>query len=971
MKKALCMILACALTMTTLQAQENDSKKIEKLEKKLNDYFASYKAQDTKLERQPRMTSYKLNDNVDSLTIYADGIFAQQDFSPKIVEKIYKKVLKAIPSPYDKYNVKIITNGMAIEELIPNRLAEVSDESRSWGKIEYKGKPWVENKSKPNTITHGLQNRHVSLWASHGRYYDANKKTWKWQRPNLFCTTEDLFTQTIVVPYLIPMLENAGAVVFTPRERDWQKNEVIVDNDGSLNQSTYMEIKQGKAWSTTSVKGFAQHRGSYADGENPFEKGTARMTSTNKNGTHQIIWQPNIPKEGKYAVYVSYQTLPNSIDDAQYIVRHKGQETTFHVNQTMGGGTWVYLGTFDFDAGNNEYNSVVLTNLSKKNGVVTGDAVRFGGGMGNIQRGGTTSGLPRCLEGARYYTQWAGAPYTIVSASEGTADYNDDINARSLMTNWLAGGSCYVPNQDGKQVPIELSLAVHSDAGVSKTDDIYGTLAICTTTNDDKPEGSKTLLGAGISRMASRDFADALLSGIYQDMQFKYKNWIRRSLWDRNYSETRRPEIPSAILETLSHQNFTDMRYALDPDFRFTLARSIYKSIVRYISHQHGQTCVISPLQPNNFRIEFTSKNEVTLRWNAVSDNQEVTAKPTSYNIYMATGTSGFDNGTKTNTTHYTLELEPGVLYRFKVTACNRGGESFPTEELSALYQPGSKQTIMIVNGFHRLSSPAIVNNESQQGFNLDEDPGVTYGPMAGWAGRQQCFDKSQAGKEGPGALGYGENEMAGMFIAGNEFNYTVTHAQAIQTAKKYNIVSCSSEAVENGSVNLNDYQCVDLLLGLEKNDGHSLKYYKTFTPIMQQKLTAYAKANGRLLVSGSYIGSDMREIAEQAFLSDLLKVRFTGSDRESTSNSVSGMGLTFNIYRTLNEEHYAATAPDILSPITPAYCAMRYGDGQEACVAYAGKDYRSFTIGFPFECITNASVRAAIMRGILAYLMK
>ena len=27
------------------------------------------------------------------------------------------------------------------------------------------------------------------------------------------------------------MLERAGAVIYTPRERDWQKNEVLVDND--------------------------------------------------------------------------------------------------------------------------------------------------------------------------------------------------------------------------------------------------------------------------------------------------------------------------------------------------------------------------------------------------------------------------------------------------------------------------------------------------------------------------------------------------------------------------------------------------------------------------------------------------------------------------------------------------------------------------------------------------------------------
>ena len=76
----------------------------------------------------------------------------------------------------------------------------------------------------------------------------------------------------------------------------------------------------------------------------------------------------------------------------------------------MGGGTWVYLGTFEFDKGTNDYGMVVLSNESKEKGVVCADAVRFGGGMGNISRGGSVSGLPRYLEGARYAAQWAGMP---------------------------------------------------------------------------------------------------------------------------------------------------------------------------------------------------------------------------------------------------------------------------------------------------------------------------------------------------------------------------------------------------------------------------------------------------------------------------------------------------------------------------------------------------------------------------------
>lgn len=74
---------------------------------------------------------------------------------------------------------------------------------------------------------------------------------------------------------------------------------------------------------------------------------------------------------------------------------------------------------------------VVLSNESSEHGVVCADAVRFGGGMGNIERGGKTSGLPRYLEGARYSAQWAGMPYEVYAGRKGENDYADDINTRS------------------------------------------------------------------------------------------------------------------------------------------------------------------------------------------------------------------------------------------------------------------------------------------------------------------------------------------------------------------------------------------------------------------------------------------------------------------------------------------------------------------------------------------------------------
>lgn len=901
-----------------------------------------------------------------TVTITLGEEFAQQDITEKLVNKTYKKIKKSLPRQYNKHKLIVMANGMPIEDYIPGRKSDNEYDSY-WDGIDYKGKPWVSNISKPNNISLGLSNRHIALWASHGRYYDQKKGFWKWQRPNLFCTTEDLFTQTIVVPYLIPMLENAGATVFTPRERDWQTKEIIVDNDKDVSAegSWYGEHTEKEPWTDTGERGFGFRNGILRDGENPFTMGTARMIRTTKKEDKAIaIWQPNFKEEGRYAVYVSYQTMPKSVDDAHYIVRHKGQETHFIVNQKMGGGTWVYLGTFDFDKGENPFNCVALTNQSKRKGVVTADAVRFGGGMGNIERGGDISHMPRCLEAARYYAQWAGAPYSIYGNKTGTDDYAEDINTRSLMTNWLAGGSPYVPTKEGKKVPIELSLAVHSDAGYERDGkSLVGSLAICTTSFNDGR------LNSGISRFASQDFIEALRSNVTRDLSKKYKRWNWRYLWDRNYSETRLPEVPSAIIETLSHQNFPDMKLGQDPNFKFTMARSIYKTILRYVSQMHRRPCIVQPLQPNLFKATLTGDNKVRLSWKAQDDELEPTAVPTSYNIYVAAGSGGFDNGTNVRGTSYTMELEPGVMYRFKVTAVNRGGESFPTSTLSAYYQPGATKTAMVINGFSRLSAPAVRDNIHEQGFDIKEDAGVSYGLTAGWSGKQQCFNKSTMGSTEPNGLGYSGNEMAGNFVMGNTFDYVYTHADAIAATKRYNVVSCTSETVESGIVDLINYDVVDLALGLQKYDANSTVFYKSIPSMLRNKLSAYVLGHGKLIASGAYIGSDLQHDDERVWLESTLKVAYGGAIHTDTISGIKGMGTEFDFYRQLNPTHYAATKCDVLMPVSTAFCPLQYANGMSAGVAYRGNDNATFTMAFPFECIIDRNKRLSIMNGILKFL--
>lgn len=958
------LFLASSSMATSVCAANRNTQARDNLGNILKTYVLQNRAKKVIFPSQPYLVSYNLDDRRRTLNVQLSPSFAAQDFTASSVRFYYKRLAKALPRPYNKYKLTIMAGGLPIEQLVAGSKCE-KGMPNAWGKTEYEGAPWVMNDSRPYFVSHGLFDRHLSLWASHGRYYDGKKDRWKWQRPNLFGTTEDLFTQTIVIPYLIPMLENAGAVVFTPRERDWQKNEVIVDNGGR----GYVEDNGKETWKTAQEKGFAYHAGTYRDGENPFTQGTARaVKATKKADVSWASYQPNIPQGGKYAVYVSYQSLKNSVSDAQYIVMHKGQRTVFKVNQQMGGGTWVYLGTFDFDRGNNEFNRVVVTNSSSESGVVTTDAVRFGGGMGNIERGGSCSGMPRCLEGARYSAQWAGAPYSVYSSKNGSDDYGDDINVRSNMTNWLAGGSTYVPTLEGKKVPIELSLAVHSDAGYTTVNDsIIGSLAICTTSFNDGR------LNSGVSRMVSHDFADSLLTGLQRDISGKYRKWTRRYLWDRNYSETRKPEVPSAIIETMSHQNFADMRRGLDPNFRFTLARSLYKTILRFVNGNHSVPSVVQPLPVSNFRIERNSSGGLRLSWIAEKDEQEPTAVPTSYIVYTSEDGMGFDNGTVVYTSSFDFEAKKGVNYCFKVTALNRGGESFPSETLAAyLSKSAHAKDILVVDGFSRLSGPAVVDDYSRQGFDLGSDIGVSYGLTAGWNGRQQCFDKSRAGSEGEGSLGYCGDELAGRFIMGNNRDGSVCHVKDIAMSGAYNVVGCSLEALDNNLVKLDHYNLVDIAFGLQRNDGHSLVVYKTFSETLQSKLRSYAKSGGRILVSGAYVGSDMTQPHERSFMTDVLKTTFTGTDTNAGNNMVDGLGLSFDIIRQINDRHFAATSVDRIAACDGrSFAAMRYQDGSTAGVAYDGTDYKSFVMGYPYECINNVRTRQQVMKGLLGFLLK
>ena len=171
---------------------------------------------------------------------------------------------------------------------------------------------WVTNTSRPYSAKQGLDGKHISLWGSHGQYFHQPTESWRWQRAKVWTTVEDLYTTSYTMPFLVPMLENAGAVVVQPRERDTQTHEQIVDNTQAMSSGQWA-IAEGCGWATPEKP--------LLEGENPFTFGSYATEATGNKTKGEMKYTPSLP-EGEYAVYVSYQTLPNSSTKAQYTVMH-------------------------------------------------------------------------------------------------------------------------------------------------------------------------------------------------------------------------------------------------------------------------------------------------------------------------------------------------------------------------------------------------------------------------------------------------------------------------------------------------------------------------------------------------------------------------------------------------------------------------------------------------------------------------
>lgn len=950
----------------------------------------------------------------DTVVVNLNENFGDVPFTPASVAQLKEDVKAAMGAPYYNYNVKLLIAGADIDNYF----------STFDNAYKRSHAPFITAVDPNRHYKKALDGNIIALWPSHGWYFEPLLNRWEWQRARMFQTVEDMYTHSYVLPFLMPMLENAGCYVWDARERDTHNVCAVVDNDGGEAQTAYREVEGDKKWENGAEAGFAFARAQYHDFENPFAEGTYRQVAVAKDKKKLATahWDVDMPEAGEYALYISYKSLPNSVKDAHYTVNGKEGAKQYLVDQTMAGGVWVYLTTVTLDKGLNK-DVVVLNNASShKDGVVTADAIKVGGGKGMVERRvalptdenkalAASQGNEKYLGkegvdykyvnsgdhplfhlGARYNLQWSGFPKEVYSPSNGINDYTDDYKNRGEWVNYLAGGSKVLPNAKGLNVPVDLSFCLHTDAGTTQNDDIIGTLLIYSTTKNGKKFGKYE---DGTPRELSRQYANLVSTEIVNDIRAKYEpNWTRRGMWDKTYYEARTPEVPAILIELLSHQNFADMKYGLDPNFRFDVSRAMYKGILKFIAQRDHRNYEVQPLAVNSFAIAAVDdiKGIFSLSWQPTVDPLCDKAEAKKYIVCERVNDGGFKEIAVVTDTKYEVKIDDNELHSYRIIAVNDGGRSFPSETLSLGKAFGSKGMVMVVNNFTRVSAPDWIEGKEWAGFLDEKDHGVPYMQQINYLGAQNEFRRNLDWRDDD-APGFGacRSDRETEVIAGNTFDYPAVHGKAIMAAG-YSFISCSAQALEANPSLLDGCHMLDLIMGKQKEvqigRGAVPSRFKAFTPGLMDVVKQYTQAGGGVFMSGAFVATDIWDKkapvqAEKDFATNVMGYTYMDGDASTigkaysvpTVNNAGSMpdGAEYDFVTKLNGKVYAAESVDALKASdSKGSTWLRYSENNKPAGIVSDRgNYRTVVMGFPFEVMPCDKQRNALMADILKWTVK
>jgi hypothetical protein len=750
-----------------------------------------------------------------------------------------------------------------------------------------------------------LSGKTVYISDGHGWYWTGT--AWTTQRGNSHGIVEDFSNAEIVDEFLIPALRNLGAHVVPIREPDRNPARVIVDDGDAAIEGTVSELDCTDAgWGDVTLP--------IPDATYPFETGGARLLTTAAAETGRLVYPIAVPASGDYDVYISYVQGPDRAPDAHWSVRHAGGETHFRVDQRRHGSTWVLLGRF------RDPSAVTLANDSASPGTVaSADAVRAGGGLVPIARGGVALDRPAYEAAGRYFAQFDGAPTDVWDYR--VEDNNDDVVTRSRFSAW--------EHEAGEDA---VFISWHSNAtggaATSRGTDLYTY----------GPNGPPSPVSEFTGTDGSLELQAALALEIGDDIRAAYDAaWPTVRSYTAYFGEinpAHNGEMPQVLIELAYHDNVDDAACLADPRFRKVAAIAVAHAIARYFAERDGLPLVLPPATPQAVRIAGDGDGGLVLSWRAPAEDPQGGAAPAGYRVYLSTDGYAYDDGTDVTETSLALPaLGAGAARYARVAAVNAGGESFPTEVVGARVPAAGHAPVLVVGGFDRLeASQDIVEDLSAYSLGLVDRVWI-----------DQINDGSYAARHG-----------AAILAAGRSFD------------------GASDEAISLGDVALTPYRAVDWFLG-EESSGD-----EPFSGAAQVAVADYVAAGGRLLVTGSEIGwalSYLGTTEEQAFYAGALHGEYLGDDAETYALApvAAGIydGLTGLAFDDVGPGGYDAEYPDQLGTANGATAAMEYSGGTAgtAALTWIDADARGVLFGFPFETIAGADDRAEVMRRTLDFL--
>lgn len=102
---------------------------------------------------------------------------------------------------------------------------------------------------------------------------------------------------------------------------------------------------------------------------------TSTLITMGEDPDCTVTWRPDLEQPGMYEVYAWYTDGANRTGNALYIIESAEGTQEVIIDQRSGGGEWIPLGEFSFDAGTT--GSVSLLNTASSGEIISADAVKF------------------------------------------------------------------------------------------------------------------------------------------------------------------------------------------------------------------------------------------------------------------------------------------------------------------------------------------------------------------------------------------------------------------------------------------------------------------------------------------------------------------------------------------------------------------------------------------------------------------